>query len=89
MEEMVPFLRKISLFGLATLVSASAQAIQLDGFFTVGAAIHDDDTNKSNPAANGLENRYIGSLGDRGITQDLTFETDTRFEENKTTGRTF
>ncbi len=76
---MVPFLRKISLFGLATLVSASAQAIQLDGFFTVGAAIHDDDTNKSNPAANGLENRYIGSLGDRGITQDLTFETDTRF----------
>ena len=76
---MVPFLRKISTFGIAMMASASAQAIQLDGFFTVGAAIHDDDTNKNNPLANGSENRYIGSLGDRGITEDLTFETDTRF----------
>ena len=61
------------------LASASAHAIQFDGFFTVGAAIHDDDTNKNNPAVDGRENIYIGSLGDRGITQDLTFETDTRF----------
>jgi hypothetical protein len=78
---MSPFLRKISTFGIAMLASASAHAIQFDGFFTVGAAIHDDDTNKDNPDAAGreLENIYIGALGDRGITQDLTFETDTRF----------
>jgi hypothetical protein len=76
---MSPFLRKISMFSIAMLASASAHAIQFDGFFTVGAAIHDDDTNKNNPLANGRENVYIGSLGDRGITQDLTFETDTRF----------
>lgn len=54
---------------VAIMASTSANAIQFDGFFTVGAAIHDDDN----------ENRYIGSLGDRGITGDLTFETDTRF----------
>jgi len=60
------------------LASASVHAIQFDGFFTVGAAIHDDDTNANNPDAVS-ENRYIGSLGDRGITEDLTFETDTRF----------
>ena len=76
---MSPLLRKVSTFGIAMLASASAHAIQFDGFFTVGAAIHDDDTNKENPLANGAENRYIGSLGDRGITEDLTFETDTRF----------
>ena len=76
---MSPFLRKISTFGIAMLVSASAHAIQFDGFFTVGAAIHDDDTNKDNPDVDGRENVYIGSLGDRGITEDLTFETDTRF----------
>ena len=76
---MSPLIRKISTFGIAMLASASAHAIQFDGFFTVGAAIHDDDTNKNNPLANGAENRYIGSLGDRGITEDLTFETDTRF----------
>ena len=74
---MSPLLRKISTFGIAMLASASAHAIQFDGFFTVGAAIHDDDTNKNNP--DGRENVYISSLGDRGITQDLTFETDTRF----------
>ncbi len=76
---MSPFLRKLSAFSIAMLASASAHAIQFDGFFTVGAAIHDDDTNKDNPVADGRENVYIGSLGDRGITQDLTFETDTRF----------
>jgi len=54
---------------IAALASTSAQAIQFDGFITVGAAIHDDDKG----------NVYIGSLGDRGITEDLTFETDTRF----------
>lgn len=73
---MVPFLRKISIFGIAMMASASAHAIQFDGFFTVGAAIHDDDTNKGNPAG---ENIYISSLDDRGITEDLTFEADTRF----------
>jgi hypothetical protein len=72
---MSPLLRKISTFGIAMLASASAHAIQFDGFITVGAAIHDDDTN----SATGSENRYIGSLGDRGITENLTFETDTRF----------
>jgi hypothetical protein len=72
---MNPLMRKFSIFGVAMLASASAHAIQFDGFFTVGAAIHDDDTN----SATGSENRYIGSLGDRGITEDLTFETDTRF----------
>jgi hypothetical protein len=73
---MSPFLRKFTTFGVAMLASASAHAIQFDGFFTVGAAIHDDDTNSGNPAG---ENVYISSLGDRGITEDLTFETDTRF----------
>ena len=76
---MSPFLRKLATFGVAMLASASVHAVQFDGFFTVGAAIHDDDTNANNPLANGRENVYIGSLGDRGITQDLTFETDTRF----------
>ncbi len=55
---------------LSVLASSSAQAIQFDGFMTAGGAIHDDSDNK---------NIYIGSLGDRGITNDLTFETDTRF----------
>ena len=53
----------------AVLAAPAAHAIQFDGFFTVGAATH-DDANK---------NRYIGSLGDRGITDKVTFETDTRF----------
>ena len=75
---MSSFLRKFSTLSIAMLTSASAHAIQFDGFFTVGASIHDDDTNKDNPMAVG-ENIYIGSLGDRGITEDLTFETDTRF----------
>ena len=55
---------------LSVLASSSAQAIQFDGFMTAGGSIHDDSDNK---------NIYIGSLGDRGITNDLTFETDTRF----------
>ena len=55
---------------LSILVSSSVQAIQFDGFITVGGAIHDDSDNK---------NIYIGSLGDRGITNNFTFETDTRF----------
>ena len=76
--EMNSFLRKFSTLSAAMLTSLSAHAIQFDGFFTVGASIHDDDTNKDNPMAVG-ENIYIGSLGDRGITEDLTFETDTRF----------
>ncbi len=65
--------KKISgLVAVFTLAAASvpAQAIQFDGFMTVGAAIHDDSDNK---------NIYIGSLGDRGITDKLTFEADTRF----------
>ena len=55
---------------ISVLASSSVQAIQFDGFMTAGGAIHDDSDNK---------NIYIGSLGDRGITNDLTFETDTRF----------
>ena len=43
---MSPFLRKISAFSIAMLASASAHAIQFDGFFTVGAAIQNDDTNE-------------------------------------------
>ena len=58
---------------LSVLASSSAQAIQFDGFMTTGAAmlVDIDDADKGNI--------YIGSLGDRGITDDLTFETDTRF----------
>ncbi len=51
------------------MVAAPAHAIQFDGFFTVGATRSNDKYN----------NVYIGSLGDRGITRDITFETDTRF----------
>lgn len=51
-----------------TLANAPAQAVQFDGFITVGGAVHDDPTNT-----------YIGSLGDKGITDTLSFETDTRF----------
>ena len=54
---------------LSVLASGSAQAIQFDGFMTAGAAINDDNN----------KNTYIGGLGDRGITDDVTFETDTRF----------
>ncbi len=58
---------------LSVLASSSAQAIQFDGFMTAGAAmiVDIDDADKGNI--------YIGGLGDRGITEDLTFEKDTRF----------
>ncbi|MES0328518.1 MAG: hypothetical protein ABUK13_10060, partial [Gammaproteobacteria bacterium] len=49
--------------------TSSASALQFDGFLTSGVAWH-DDVNK---------NRYIGSLGDRGIQNDASFETDSRF----------
>ena len=53
----------------ATLATSSVSAIQFDGFLTAGAAWHDDEN----------KNRYIGSLGDRGIQNDASFEADTRF----------
>ena len=58
---------------LSVLASNSAQAIQFDGFMTAGAAmiVDIDDADKGNI--------YIGGLGDRGITDNLTFEKDTRF----------
>jgi len=58
---------------LSVLASNSAQAIQFDGFMTAGASqiVQIDDEDKGNI--------YIGGLGDRGITEDLTFERDTRF----------
>jgi len=58
---------------VAVLASTPAQAIQFDGFMTAGAAkiVDIDDGDKGHV--------YIGGLGDRGITEDLTFEKDTRF----------
>ena len=58
---------------VAVLASTPAQAIQFDGFMTAGASkiVTIDDADKGNI--------YIGGLGDRGITEDLTFEKDTRF----------
>ena len=58
---------------LSVLASNSAQAVQFDGFMTAGAAmiVDIDDADKGNI--------YIGGLGDRGISEDLTFEKDTRF----------
>jgi len=58
---------------LSVIASSSAQAIQFDGFMTAGASkiVSIDDADKGNI--------YIGGLGDRGITEDLTFERDTRF----------
>ncbi len=58
---------------VAVLASPSAQAIQFDGFMTAGAAqiVSIDDADKGNI--------YIGGLGDRGISEDLSFEKDTRF----------
>jgi len=53
----------------AALSAPSVSAIQFDGFLTTGVAWHDDKN----------KNRYIGSLGDRGIQNDASFETDTRF----------
>ncbi len=58
---------------VAVLASTPAQAIQFDGFMTAGAAmiVDIDDADKGNI--------YIGGLGDRGISEDLSFERDTRF----------
>ena len=58
---------------LTVLASSSAQAIQFDGFMTVGATkiVDIEDADKGNI--------YIGGLGDRGISDDLSFERDTRF----------
>jgi len=58
---------------VAVLASTPAQAIQFDGFMTAGAAkiVTIEEADKGNI--------YIGGLGDRGITEDLTFEKDTRF----------
>ena len=58
---------------MAALVSTSAQAIQFDGFMTAGATKIVDIDKKDKG------NTYIGGLGDRGITDDVTFERDTRF----------
>lgn len=54
---------------VALLVGAPAYAVQFDGFLTAGAAWHDDKN----------KNRYIGSLGDRGVQDSTSFETDSRF----------
>jgi hypothetical protein len=58
---------------VAVLASTPAQAIQFDGFMTAGASkiVTIEDADKGNI--------YIGGLGDRGVTEDLTFEKDTRF----------
>jgi hypothetical protein len=58
---------------LSVLASTSAQAVQFDGFMTVGAAkiVDIEDADKGNI--------YIGGLGDRGISEDLSFERDSRF----------
>ncbi len=58
---------------LSVLASTSVQAVQFDGFMTVGAAkiVDIEDADKGNI--------YIGGLGDRGISEDLSFERDSRF----------
>ncbi len=58
---------------IAALASSPTQAIQFDGFITAGASkiVDAEDAEKNNV--------YIGGLGDRGITKDLSFEKDTRF----------
>jgi len=58
---------------LSVLASSSAQAIQFDGFMTIGAAkiVDIEDADK--------DHIYIGGLSDRGISEDLSFERDTRF----------
>jgi len=58
---------------ISALATNAAQAIQFDGFMTAGAA-KIVDINKADKG-----NVYIGGLGDRGITEDLSFEKDTRF----------
>ena len=58
---------------MTALVSAPAQAIQFDGFMTVGAAQIVDIQEQHK------QHVYAGGLSDRGITKDLSFEKDTRF----------
>ena len=64
--------KKLSLLAgtiTALLATLPVSAVQFDGFMTTGVSWHDDKN----------KNRYIGSLGDRGIQNDGSFETDTRF----------
>ena len=58
---------------VSVLASTSVQAVQFDGFMTVGAAkiVDIEDADRGNI--------YIGGLGDRGISEDLSFERDSRF----------
>lgn len=67
--------KQLNLISAAVLsvLASSAQAIQFDGFMTVGAAqiVDIEDADKGNI--------YIGGLGDRGISEDLSFERDSRF----------
>jgi len=58
---------------ISSFAASTAQAIQFDGFMTAGASkiVAIEDADKGNI--------YIGGLGDRGVTEDLTFEKDTRF----------
>ena len=58
---------------ISSFAATSAHAIQFDGFMTAGASkiVAIEDADKGNI--------YIGGLGDRGVTEDLTFEKDTRF----------
>jgi len=58
---------------ISSFAATTAQAIQFDGFMTAGASkiVAIEDADKGNI--------YIGGLGDRGVTEDLTFEKDTRF----------
>lgn len=58
---------------LSALASTSVQAIQFDGFMTAGATQIVDIEDKHK------QHVYLGGLGDRGITKDMTFEKDTRF----------
>ena len=58
---------------VSVLASTPAQAIQFDGFMTAGAS-QIVSIDKLDEGA-----IYIGGLGDRGVTEDLTFERDTRF----------
>ncbi len=67
--------KQLNLISVAMLsvLATSAQAVQFDGFMTVGAAkiVDIEDADKGNI--------YIGGLGDRGISEDLSFERDSRF----------
>jgi len=66
---MINKLRVLAAAMATVMASSSTFAIQFDGFLTTGVAWQDDKN----------KNRYIGSLGDRGVIDDASFETDTRF----------